>query len=99
MHTHRDGEPRRTTMTPTDRGRYELVDGETANAVGFYDSLAAALRDVAETVERYGAGSPEALSLVLIRLDVPADQGRVAGGGALVERALVATTGAADAAP
>jgi hypothetical protein len=73
-----DGEP----------GRFELWDMESANAVGEYTSEEAALRDVAEAAETYGADSPAVLSLALIQLDVPAEHGQVATGRALIDRAL-----------
>lgn len=80
-------------MTPTERGEYQLWDTDSQNAVGFYDSLAEALRDVAETVEMYGPDSPEARSLSLIRLDVPTAQGHIAAGAALVRQALATPSG------
>ncbi|HVG97084.1 MAG TPA: hypothetical protein VNK05_09300 [Chloroflexota bacterium] len=70
------------------RGDYQLWDIDSQNAVGFYETLGAALRDVAETIDLYGAESPEVLALVLIRLDVPPAEGRVAAGAALVRKAL-----------
>jgi hypothetical protein len=71
-----------------ERGRFELIDVETANLVGHYETEADALRDVAETVDAYGVSSPEVLSLALVRLDAPAGRGNVAAGAALAARAL-----------
>ena len=66
---------------------YELWDPETGNRIGTYRSERAALRDVADTVRRYGAHSTEALSLGLV-----GPGGLIAQGQALVERALAAET-------
>ena len=68
-------------------GEYELWDTESGNAVGAYDTLGAALRDVAETVRQYGEHSPEVRSLALLRLDGPHD-GATQDGDELVRWAL-----------
>ena len=72
----------------TARGQFELIDIETANLVGDYETEEAALEDVAQTVSEYGASSPAVLSLALIRLDAPPGRGNVAAGVELAERAL-----------
>jgi hypothetical protein len=69
------------------RGQYELIDTQSANVLGVYETEAAALRDVAEEIAAFGSDAPEVLALALIRLDVPAAQGRVAAGKALIARA------------
>ncbi len=74
------------------RKGFELWDPTTGNLVGYYRSERAALRDVLDTVERYGPESTAALSLGLVG---PA--GLVAEGEALIERAL--TTANARRAP
>jgi len=76
----------------TDRGVFELIDTESANLVGDYESEAAALRDVLATVEAYGVDSPEVRSLALVRLDVPREQGHLAAGADLASRALACHT-------
>jgi len=70
-----------------DHGEYELWDGETGNCVGAYATRAAALRDVADTVHRYGAMSPEVTSLVLMRLDTPPGAVNGLSGSELVREA------------
>lgn len=77
---------------------YTLLDVETFNVVGTYRSRRAALRDVAETAKRYGSTSPEALSLSLARDDVPAEEGLIAQGQALVKLALAVFPAEASAA-
>jgi hypothetical protein len=67
-----------------DSGQFELWDTESGNAIGEYSSLAAALRDVAESVREYGPTSPDVLCMALIRTDVPEGQGHVAAGTELV---------------
>lgn len=49
---------------------YGLMDRETANLIGVYPSLAAALHDVLEAMHRYGRDSHAVQSLVLAREDV-----------------------------
>jgi hypothetical protein len=61
---------------------YELWDVQTANRIGAYRSERAALRDVADTVRRYGLHSAEALNLGLL-----GPGGLVASGAELVRRA------------
>jgi hypothetical protein len=68
--------------------RYALVDAETADVIGAYRSERAALRDVADAVRRYGRESAAVTSLVLIRTDVPAGRGFIAGGLELADRSL-----------
>jgi hypothetical protein len=67
---------------------YSLVNTETANLVGTYPSLAAALYDVASAARRYGEAAPEVVSLSLARDDAPDDEGYVAEGADLIRRAL-----------
>jgi hypothetical protein len=80
--------PAKAVSTAKSPPRYTLLDVETFNVVGTYRSRRAALRDVAETAKRYGPASPEVLSLSLARDAVPADEGLVAQGQALVTLAL-----------
>lgn len=77
-------------------GGFGLLDTETANVIGHYATLEAALADVADTVRRFGRDSDAALNLALFRWEEPMDEGEVASGDALIERALAAT--ATDAA-
>ena len=42
-----------------------LMDADTANMLGYYESLHAALRDVADVVRQYGPEPREVQSLVL----------------------------------
>jgi hypothetical protein len=42
---------------------YELVELSTGNVVGCYETDAAALRDVAASIRRYGLSSVESLAL------------------------------------
>lgn len=72
----------------TDRGLFELIDTESANLVGDYESESAALQAVAEVVKEYGVNSPEVLTLALLRLDVPRGRGSIAAGADLAARAL-----------
>ena len=71
----------------TEHGRFELIDTESANLVGEYETEVAALRDVAESIDAYGESSPEVLSLALIRVDAPTGAGGIAAGADLVARA------------
>ena len=72
----------------TERAQFELVDVESANLVGEYETEEAALRDVAQTADAYGVSSPEVLSLALVRLDAPPGKANVAAGAELAARAL-----------
>jgi hypothetical protein len=67
---------------------YGLMDRETANLIGVYPSLAAALRDALEAIHRYGRDSRAVQSLALAREDVEPDQGFVAAGDDLALIAL-----------
>jgi hypothetical protein len=71
-------------------GQFGLIDTESGNMVGWYESEEAALRDVAADVERFGPEAPDVLSLALFRTDLPGERGRIAAGPALVRRALAA---------
>lgn len=66
-----------------DRGRYILLDTDSANEVGYYESQSEALREVSETVALYGEDGPEVQALALIRMDVPPSEGHIAQGKAL----------------
>lgn len=63
-----------------------LVDSETNDLIGAYDSEAQALEVVADTARRYGPGSEAATTLALVRDDRPGTL--VASGPALVRLAL-----------
>jgi hypothetical protein len=64
---------------------YELVELSTGNMVGYFDTEQAALRDVAESIERYGMQSVETLAL---GFDEPNGAGRaIAKGKALAKLA------------
>jgi hypothetical protein len=78
--------------------RYELMDLVSGNFAGIYASEEEALRDVAETVRRFG---PEAIEGVALGYDdYPEGAGRVIADGAeLVRRALAACPPEAAAAP
>ncbi|MBI4493460.1 MAG: hypothetical protein HY690_11785, partial [Chloroflexi bacterium] len=67
---------------------YSLMDIETANLIGVYRSQVAALRDVLDTVRRYGRDSREVRSLALAREDTPPEQGLIAAGLELADLAL-----------
>jgi len=58
-----------------DRGEFELWDTESANCLGYFESMADALRAVAQEVEEFGADGPEIRSLALVRLDAPPGKG------------------------
>lgn len=68
--------------------QYVLTDHRSGNAIGAYATEAEALHDVIDAAHRYGRRSRAVLSLSLLRLDVPTEQGLVAEGSALVNRAL-----------
>jgi hypothetical protein len=72
------------------------MDTDTFNMVGSYRSQTEALRVVAEAARRYGKNSPEARSLVLYRQDCPVEEGFVAEGADLVNRALAAPPSVKD---
>ena len=63
-----------------------LVDIESNDLVGAYESEHEALEVVADTARRYGPGSVAATTLALLRDDEPGAP--VASGPALVKRAL-----------
>jgi hypothetical protein len=67
---------------------YSLVDTETGNLVGSYESEEAALQDVADAVREYGASAPEVLSLSLVRHGAPRGQSLIAEGPTLASRAM-----------
>ncbi len=69
---------------------FGLLDVASGNMVGSFRSEREALLAVAETARDYGAGSEAVLSLSLFRWDVPPEEGHVADGEALVQRALAA---------
>ena len=72
---------------------FSLVNTESANLVGTYQSLGAALADVADAARRYGVDAPEVATLALAREDVPNDEGFIAQGAELVRRALADVPG------
>lgn len=72
------------------RQRYSLMDTETANLVGTYESEEEALRQVAEAVHLYGPDSAEVRSLSLVRDYGPPERAFIASGQALAEQALKA---------
>ena len=63
-----------------------LVDSESNDLIGAYDSEAEALEVVADTARRYGPHSEAAATLALVRDDQPGAP--IASGPALVRRAL-----------
>ena len=68
--------------------KYGLMDTETANMIGTYPTVAAALADVRDTIERYGRDSRAVLSLALAREDGPAEEALIAKGDELASMAL-----------
>ncbi len=68
--------------------RYSLMDVETANLVGTYESEEEALRQVAEAVHLYEPDSAEVRSLSLARDDGPPGPAFIASSLALAELAL-----------
>jgi hypothetical protein len=71
---------------------FVLMNTETANLVGTYQSELAALVDVAGAARRYGSDAPEVASLSLVREDVNGlgDAAFIAEGSQLVRKALAA---------
>jgi hypothetical protein len=69
---------------------YTLVDDESHNEIGIYRSRIAALRAVADTVQRYGIDSSAVRSLSLARDDVSDEEGFIASGRELARLALAA---------
>jgi hypothetical protein len=67
---------------------YLLLHGENCDVIGTYPTKQAALEVVADTVTRYGRRSPAVRELVLVRDDVPAEEGFIAQGLALATSAL-----------
>jgi hypothetical protein len=70
---------------------YTLMDAESFNMLGSFGSPQDALLAVAQTARRYGPTSNEALSMVLFREDVPPEEGFIAEGAELIQRALALT--------
>jgi hypothetical protein len=69
---------------------YALLELETGNFVGFYETERAALEDVIDSIDRYGADSVDTLALAY---STPGDVQPIAEGAALVERARAAIRG------
>jgi hypothetical protein len=69
---------------------YALLELETGNFVGFYETEQAALEDVVDSIDRYGAASVDTLALAY---STPGDVRPIAEGAALAERALAAVRG------
>jgi hypothetical protein len=69
---------------------YALLELETGNFVGFYETERAALAEVVDSIDRYGAGSVDTLALAY---STPGDVQPIAEGRALAERALAAIRG------
>jgi hypothetical protein len=66
---------------------YALLELETGNFVGFYETERAALEDVVDSIERYGATSVATLALAY---STPGDVRPIAKGPALAEHARAA---------
>ncbi|TAK20409.1 MAG: hypothetical protein EPO26_17700 [Chloroflexota bacterium] len=75
---------------------FGLIDVESGNMVGSFCSEREALLAVAATAREHGAASDAVLSLSLFRWDVPAEQGFIADGADLLQRAVSAGGGPAD---
>lgn len=69
---------------------YALLELETGNFVGFYETERAALEDVVDSIDRYGADSVDTLALAY---STPGDVQPIAEGAALAERALATIRG------
>ena len=69
---------------------YALVELETGNFVGFYETEQAALEDVLDSIDRYGASSVNTLALAY---STPGEVEPIAEGSALAERALTELRG------
>jgi hypothetical protein len=69
---------------------YALLELETGNFVGFYETERAALEDVVDSIDRYGRNSVDTLALAY---STPGDVRPIAEGEALAERALAAIRG------
>jgi hypothetical protein len=80
-------------------GGYWLLDTETANMIGYYETEMAALRDVLDTVERYGRTSRAALSLALAADGTDGVEDDALVGEALIERALTRLVPGSEPAP
>jgi hypothetical protein len=78
------------SVNGTGAGGFGLLDTETANVIGHYATVEAALDDVADTVRRYGRESAAARNLAPFRWDSAEAGEDLPVGNALIERALAA---------
>ncbi|MBI3970870.1 MAG: hypothetical protein HY332_06235 [Chloroflexi bacterium] len=82
------------SMVDADRDlRYGLLELETGNMVGFFETEAAALAAVVDSIDRYGMEAVETLALAHF---VSGEVAAVAEGEQLVEHALAAVRGKAS---